>query len=371
MKEIKTVDYTETYPKWKDEYKSTHKILIPDMLPWHFAIIEGVLRQLGYDAEILKNDSRTVIDEGLKHVHNDTCFPCLCVIGQHLDALKSGKYDVNKVAVLIPQSGGGCRASNYVPLTRRALKAEFPQVPVISMNFVGLEKDSKIKFGVKGTFKLLYAVFYGDTIMWCYNQTKPYEVEAGSADFVRDEMIKMVIDLMAKNRYKNLKKINRDIITAFAAIKRRKEEKVKVGIVGEIYVKYAALGNNNLEKFLMSEDCEPVVPALMDFLLYCIVNNINDGKFYDKKGFFWYANRFLYNVLYKMQKKVRKLFIEEGSFEPLHDFKHLRECGDKIIFEGVKMGEGWLIGAEMAALAENGVGNIVCTQPFGCLPNHV
>ena len=121
MEEIKEVNYTDDFPLWKDEYKKTHKILIPDMLPWHFAIIEGLLKQEGYDVEILKNDSRTVIDEGLKHVHNDTCYPCLCVVGQYIDALKSGKYDLDKTAVLITQSGGGCRASNYIPLIRKAL----------------------------------------------------------------------------------------------------------------------------------------------------------------------------------------------------------------------------------------------------------
>ena len=167
MEEIK--DYTDNYPKWKDEYKSTHKILIPDMLPWHFAIIEELLKQEGYNVEILKNDSRTVIDEGLKHVHNDTCYPCLCVVGQYIDALKSGKYDLDHTAVLITQSGGGCRASNYIPLIRKALKAEFPNVPVVSVNFSGLEKDSSFPMSLKLMLKLVYAIFYGDTVMWCYN----------------------------------------------------------------------------------------------------------------------------------------------------------------------------------------------------------
>lgn len=371
MDEQKIIDYTENFPKWKDEYKSTHKILIPDMLPWHFAIIEGVLRQEGYDVEILKNDSRTVIDEGLKHVHNDTCYPCLCVVGQYIDALKSGKYDPLHTAVLITQSGGGCRASNYVPLIRKALKAEFPEVPVVSVNFSGLEKDSSFKVSLNLMLKLAFAIFYGDTLMWCYNQTKPYEEEDGAADAVRDIVVKSVTEEFSKGKYRQFKRINRYIITAFAAVRRKEIKKVKVGIVGEIYVKYAYLGNNGLEKFLLSEDCEPVVPALMDFVLYCIVNNINDGYFYGRKGVFWQVNKILYRVLHSMQKKLIKLFEKDANFEPVHDFEHLRACADKVLNQGVKMGEGWLIPAEMAALAETGIKNIVCAQPFGCLPNHI
>ena len=371
MKEEKILDYTDDYPLWKDEYKSTHKILIPDMLPWHFAIIEELLRQEGYDVEILKNDSRAVIDEGLKHVHNDTCYPCLCVVGQYVDALKSGKYDLDHTAVLITQSGGGCRASNYIPLIRKALRAEFPKVPVISVNFSGLEKNSSFKIGLKLMLKLVYAIFYGDTIMWCYNQVKPYEEEQGACDAVRNIVVKQVTDAFKGGGYKKFKKINSDIITAFGAVKRSGKPKIKVGIVGEIYVKYAYLGNNSLEKFLLSENCEPVVPALMDFVLYCIVNNVNDGYFYDKKGAFWNINKILYRHLHSMQKKVIKLFEKDGNFEPIHDFEHLRKCADEVINQGVKMGEGWLIASEMAALAETGVGNIVCAQPFGCLPNHI
>ncbi|MGN0823819.1 MAG: 2-hydroxyglutaryl-CoA dehydratase [Candidatus Coproplasma sp.] len=371
MKEENTIDYKEDFPKWKDEYKYTHKILIPDMLPWHFAIISEMLKQEGYDVELLKNSSRSVVDEGLKHVHNDTCYPCLCVVGQFIDALKSGKYDIAHTAVLITQSGGGCRASNYVSLIRKALKAEFPEVPVVSVNFSGLEKDSSFKISLKLLLKLAFAIFYGDTLMWCYNQTKPYEEETGATDAVRDIVVKTICEKFASGKYKKFKSINSYIISAFAAVRRKNEEKVKVGIVGEIYVKYSYLGNNGLEKFLLSEDCEPVVPALMDFVLYCIVNNINDGYFYGRKGVFWQVNKLLYTVLHSLQKKAIKLINKDGNFEPLHDFEHLRKCADEVLNQGVKMGEGWLIPAEMAALAQTGVKNVVCAQPFGCLPNHI
>ena len=369
--EEKVTDYTTQYPKWDKRMKSTHKILIPDMLPYHFQIIGEVLRVEGYDVEVLKNDGRAVIDEGLKHVNNDTCYPCLCVVGQYINALKSGKYDPEHTALLISQSGGGCRASNYVPLIRKAIKNEFPKVPVISINFSGLEKDSSLEVGLKLLLKFLYAILYGDTVMWCYNQTKPYEVKEGAADEARSKAVDYAVRKFLKGGYKNYKKITSQIIKIFASVERNEEKKAKVGIVGEIYVKYSYIGNNNLEKFLLSENCEPVVPALLDFILYCIVNVINDGDFYGKNKFTAAIYKVLYSVIRRMQKKIIKLFKEDGNFEPVHDFEHLRACADKVINQGVKMGEGWLIPAEMAALAETGVKNIVCAQPFGCLPNHI
>ena len=182
--------------------KSTHKILVPDMLPWHFLIIQEVMKLEGYDIEILKNDSRAVIDEGLKHVHNDTCYPCLCVVGQYIDALKSGKYDLDKTALLITQTGGGCRASNYMSLIRKAIKPEFPNVPVVSINFSGLEKDSSFDVSARIFLRLAYSILYGDTIMWCYNQTKPYEVEEGAADRARDMAVEHIVDKFRAGGYR-------------------------------------------------------------------------------------------------------------------------------------------------------------------------
>lgn len=364
-------DYTNGYPKWDKSMKNTHKILIPNMLPWHFLIIQEVLKMEGYDVEVLTNDSRAVIDEGLKHVHNDTCYPCLCVVGQYIDALKSGKYDPDKTALLITQTGGGCRASNYMPLIRKAVASEFPNVPVLSVNFSGLEKDSSLDMSLPLMLRLVYAIIYGDSIMWCYNQTRPYEAEQGSADVARDVAVRDVVEKFKSGKYKNYKKITKNIIRIFSAVKRTEERKVKVGIVGEIYVKYAHLGNNRLEEFLISENCEPVVPALMDFVLYCIINVVNDRKFYGHNPATAFAYRLVYDLLHGKQKNIIKIFEKDGNFTPIHDFEHLRKCADKVLNQGVKMGEGWLIPAEMAALAETDVPNIVCAQPFGCLPNHI
>ena len=363
-------DFREDYPKFTKEMKHTHKILIPDMLPVHFDIIVKILNKDGWDLELLHNDTRAVIDEGLKHVHNDTCYPALCVTGQFIDALKSGKYDVEHTAVMITQSGGGCRASNYIPLIRKALKAEFPHVPLVSLNFAGLEKDSGFPVDLKTLTKLAFAIFYGDTLMSLYNQCKPYEVQAGASDKAREDCVKIILDAFDKKRHRRYKKITRALLERFKEVKRSGEQKVKVGIVGEIYVKYSPLGNNRLEEFLLSEGCEPVVPALMDFVMYCAVNNVNDAKLYNKKSFATLLFDIVYKYLHRVQKKIIKI-TEKYGFEPLHDFEHLRKCADKVINQGVKMGEGWLIPAEMAALAETGTDNIVCAQPFGCLPNHI
>ncbi len=364
-------DFSEDYPRFTREMKDSYTILIPDMLPWHFELLIHVMAKEGYRLEALHNEGQEVIDEGLKHVHNDTCYPALCVIGQFLNALKSGKYDVDHTAVLITQSGGGCRASNYIPLIRKALRAEFPQVPVLSLNFAGLEKDSGIEVYPAFVLRLGYAIYYGDLIMSCYNQTKPYEIEAGSTDEVRERCIGEIKAAFDAGKHRKLKRNIYFILDAFAAVPVKREPKIKVGIVGEIYVKYSPFGNSHLEEFLLREGCEPVVPALMDFVLYCIINNVNDAKMYGKnrKSAFFFG--IAYKYLYSIQKKILKWTARHGRFVPQHDFERLRTLADEVINQGVKMGEGWLIPAEMAALAETGAENIVCAQPFGCLPNHI
>ncbi len=374
MKEIQeknTVDYTDDYPVFTSAMKKDYTILVPDMLPWHFELLIHVMRQEGYRVELLKNDTRAVIDEGLKHVHNDACFPALCVIGQYIDALKSGKYDVDKTAVLITQSGGGCRASNYIPLIRKALKAEFPKVPVLSLNFAGLEKGNGLDLNLSFLLRLAYSIFYGDLVMSLFNQTKPYELNEGDSVKAREACVKYLKDALDHKTHNKLKRNVKFLIKTFSEVKIKQEPKVKVGIVGEIYVKYSPLGNSHLEEFLLSEGCEPVVPALMDFIMYCVVNTLNDAKFYNMKSGSTFLFKFAYKWLYGKQKKIIKLTKKHSRYEPLHDFEHLRHCADKVINQGVKMGEGWLIPAEMAALAETGTDNIVCAQPFGCLPNHI
>lgn len=351
--------------------KQTHTILIPDMLPIHFGLIMEIFRAGGYKMELLTTSTRSVVDEGLKHVHNDTCYPALLVIGQFIDALKSGKYDVNKVALLISQTGGGCRASNYIHLLRKALDEEFPQIPVLSLNFSGLEKDSGFKITAGMFLQMLYAVLYGDLLMSLYNTCRAYELNKGDSKAVLEKWQAKIAELFRKGGYRKTKKLYREILADFSQIKRTKEKKVRVGIVGEIYVKYSPLANNHLEDFLISEGCEPVVPAFLDFCLYCAVNTVNDGKIYNFSTNTTKIFGIAYKLIYGMQKQMIRIVKEHGEFDPPHDFEDLRAYADKYMHQGVKMGEGWLIPAEMAALAHGGVENIICTQPFGCLPNHI
>ncbi len=371
MKERKYVDFSDPYPVFPKEKRGEYLVLVPDMLPWHFGILTHIMEKEGYRFEILKNEGRAVIDEGLKHVHNDACFPALCVIGQYLDALKSGKYDVDRTAVLITQTGGGCRASNYISLIRKALKSEFPQVPVLSLNFSGLEKESSLGMGFGLLKKLGYGILYADLIMTCYNRTAPYEREEGAAEEARRACTEEVERAFDGKGYKRFKKLVSAILARFAAIPQTREKKIKVGIVGEIYVKYSPLGNSHLEEFLRAEGCEAELPALADFLLYCIVNVMNDAKFYGMGRGRAILFGIVYRWFYGLQKNINKQIKKQGVFAPMHDFEHLRSLADEVINQGVKMGEGWLIPAEMAALAESGTENIVCAQPFGCLPNHI
>lgn len=368
--EPNTVSYVLDSPKFTDALKKTHTILAPDMLPYHFEVLKQIFMKYGYQVEVLKDDGKEVIDEGLKHVHNDACYPALCVIGQFMRALKSGRYDVDKTAVLITQSGGGCRASNYIPLIRKALRAEFPQVPVVSLNFSGLEKDSGVKVGVSMLLQLGIGIFYADAIMSLYNQCKPYEAVKGETDLARTDCMEMVKKAFMGGGYKRFKKVITAILQRFAKVQRKDEKRIRVGIVGEIYVKYSPIGNSKLEEFLYGEGCEPVVPALMDFVMYCIVNNMNDYQLYGRNKTAAFVYSLVYKYLLKRQRIAITLF-EEYGFDPPHDFEHLRACADKVLHQGVKMGEGWLIPAEMVALCESGVTNVVCAQPFGCLPNHI
>lgn len=355
-----------------EDMKKDYTILIPDMLPIHFNLISKAYAHFGYKMELLTNRDRVVIDEGLKNTHNDTCYPALLVIGQFMEALKSGRYDVNKVALLISQTGGGCRASNYIYLVRKAISSEFPNVPVLSLNFSGLEPNPAFPMTLPILMRLIYCVLYGDMLMLLYNQCKPYEIQKGSTDELLARWEYRLGKLMADNsKITATKRIYRAMLKDFSALPRSKEKKPRVGIVGEIYVKYSPLANNDLNNFLISEGCEPNVPGLLDFVLYCASDLINDAVLYDKKTMRTYAYKIGYDVLYKFQREQIKIINEHGEFSPPHDFELLRAVADKYMNQGVKMGEGWLITAEMAALAESGTENIICTQPFGCLPNHI
>lgn len=352
-----------------------YTILAPNMLDVHFSLFLNIFGQYGYKVELLKNDGRAVVDEGLKYVHNDTCYPALLVIGQLIDALNSGKYDPDKTALLITQSGGGCRASNYIHLLRKALKkAGYPQVPVISLNLSGLEKNSGFKIRLSMALKMLSAVIYADLITLLKNQVEPYEKNKGqSSALVQKWVDDLSADLKRGKGYsfheikKNLPKITK----SFAEIPVNDVKKIKVGVVGEIYVKYSPLANNHLEEFLAGQDCEVMAPGLLGFLNFKVDNRLEDIKLYGGNPFKKIAMQFAMWYLSKIEKNLNDAAAAYGNFVVPEPYAHIKEKCTKIIGPGCKMGEGWLLTAEMMELIESGYGNIVCAQPFGCLPNHI
>lgn len=362
-------------PVFTKEMKYTHTILVPTMLPIHFKFFEEIFNQHGYHIEFLSNTERAVVEEGLRSVHNDTCYPALLVIGQLMNAVKSGKYDPHKLALLLPQTGGGCRASNYIHLLRKALKnAGYDYIPVISLNMAGLEKNPGFQINATMGVKMLYGMILGDLVMLLANQCRPYEINKGDTDRVVDEQVHFVTDRLKGKGVFDMRSMTGEyeaILDAFAAIPRRKEERIRVGIVGEIYVKYSPLGNNHLEQFLQSEGCEVVVPGLLDFCLYCLYNGVVDRMLYKSKWKNFFVSKTGYQLLLAKQKKMIEAVKKHGIFNPPTPFDHTKELGRDYIHPGVKMGEGWLLTSEMVELIEQGVMNIVCTQPFGCLPNHI
>ena len=367
------MDYMN-YPKFTPEMKKTHKILIPNMAPVQFRILAACMEQAGYQCELLENCGSQVSELGLKYVHNDTCYPALLVIGQFLDALNSGKYDLDHTALIITQTGGGCRASNYIHLLRKALvKAGYPQVPVVSLNFSGLEKDSGFPMTVPFMRKLLAVIYYGDLLVTLRAQTEPYEIEKGAAEAVQEKWLDTICGWVREDRGwsgKEVKAAMPKIAADFAAIPVKRVPKVKVGVVGEIYVKYSPLGNNDLEKFLASQDCEVNLPGLMGFVQYCAYNMVKTARLYGGSTVEKYASDAVLLFIESIEKVMIRSLEENGYHAPM-PFRELAKLPGDIIDTGCKMGEGWLLTAEMIELVRAGYENIVCAQPFGCLPNHI
>ncbi len=358
-----------------EEMKEEYTLLIPQMLPIHFGMFKKCLDLEGYKTAQLNNDSQAVVDTGLKYVHNDTCYPALLVIGQLIDAVTNGGFDPHKVALLITQTGGGCRASNYIHLLRKALaKAGLEYVPVISLNLSGLEKNPGFSLSPGMLIRLIFAVYYGDMLMWLGNQTRSYEVVPGTTDALIEKWKDRLVNGFEQRGSKSRKAFRKNlaaIAADFAAIELTGEKKIPVGIVGEIFVKYSALGNNNLEQFLLQEGAEPVVPGLADFLIFKVDNRSVDVDLYGGK----WIKKFAMNIGERFAGALQQDLIDAISkypkFRVMKTFKHLKEGVKGYLGYGNKMGEGWLLTAEMLDLIELGVPNIVCTQPFGCLPNHV
>ncbi|HZK34117.1 MAG TPA: 2-hydroxyglutaryl-CoA dehydratase [Bacillota bacterium] len=357
------------------EMKKTYTILCPMMMKIQFRIFRDILIKYGYKVELLETEHSAIIDEGLQNVHNDTCYPALLVIGQFLDALKNGKYDINKTALIITQTGGGCRASNYIHLLRKALKKNnLGHVPVISFNASDLEKNPGFKLSLGLIIELAHAIIYGDLLMLLSNQTRPYEINKGDSDkLVKDWSDKICSELSGKAIVRN-KKVKQDlvnIVSDFSNIPMKRTEKIKVGIVGEIYMKYAPLGNNDLEEFLLSEGAEIFIPGLLDFILYVVDNGITDTKKYSVKILKGIMSIPVKKYLVKLQNMMIDAVKTCAEFNPPASFDEIKSLVKGYVSSRNKMGEGWLLPAEMLELVSTGYENIVCVQPFGCLPNHI
>jgi predicted nucleotide-binding protein (sugar kinase/HSP70/actin superfamily) len=355
------------FKKIRDEH---YLILIPDMLPIHFNLIASVLAKHGYNVKVMTYSSREVKDEGLKNVQNDACYPALLVVGQFMCELKSGKYDLSHTAVMMSQTGGGCRASNYISLIRKAMEKEFPSVPVLSFNFSGLEKSHSLPMTPKMILEMALAALYGDMLMLLYQQSRPYENKVGEADAILKRCQDYISKRLSRHGFYSMKKNYAYFIKQFQAITIPQKRKPRVGVVGEIFVKYSALANNNLFSFLLSEGTEPFSPSLLEFCLYCLVNGEEDYRLYRKNKFTHIFDLFLYRLAYRLTR-IQAHCLKGTSYFPYDDFEKIRKNTSRIISPGVKMGEGWLIPSEMLTMGEEGVEDIVCCQPFGCLPNHI
>ena len=356
------------------EMKKDYTLLCPQMSPIHFDLIEPAIRAFGYNVEILQNHNRNAVDVGLQYVNNDACYPSLIVIGQIMDALLSGKYDLNRTAVFMSQTGGGCRASNYIGFIRRALeKAGMPQIPVISVNANGMETNPGFSITLPLMTKAMQAIVYGDIFMRVLYATRPYEAVPGSADALHEKWKKICIRALSKRQPAMMEFARniRGIIRDFDNLNRLDIKKPKVGIVGEILVKFSPLANNHVVELLESEGAEAVMPDLLDFLLYCFYNsNFKAEHLGMKKSTARLCNAGI-ALLEFFRKTARKELAASKHFTPPSEIRDLAEMAKGFVSLGNQTGEGWFLTGEMLELIHSGVKNIICTQPFGCLPNHI
>jgi predicted nucleotide-binding protein (sugar kinase/HSP70/actin superfamily) len=365
---IERVEFTK---KMKDE---GYTILCPQMSPIHFDLLEPALNACGYHMVVLNNDNKTAVDAGLKFVNNDACYPSLIVVGMIMDALLSGKYDPNKTAVAITQTGGGCRASNYVGFIRRALaKAGMPQVPVIALSANGIEKNEGMKYTPKLLQKALQAIVYGDIFMRVVYRMRPYEATPGSANALHEKWLGICVEALKKPAVDmgTFKKNVRGIIRDFDALPITDVQKPRVGIVGEILVKFLPAANNYLVELLESEGAEAVMPDLLDFFFYCFYNSNFKATHLGTKR----STASILNVAIRYLEHFRGVASEEFEksthFTPPSRISHLAEMAEEYVSLGNQTGEGWFLTGEMLELIHSDVPNIVCAQPFACLPNHI
>ncbi len=362
---IKKVEFTK-------EMQKDYTVLCPQMSPIHFSLLQAGLRHMHVNFEMLPDAEKATIDTGLKYVNNDACYPSIIVVGQLMSAIESGNYDINKLAVAITQTGGGCRATNYIGFIRRALaNAGYPQIPVLSISAQGLEKNSGFKINPSGLKCSLHAVLYGDLFMRVLYHTRPYELKKGSADKLHKKWEKICIRDIERGSH-NFKFIVRDIVKAFDELPLDESvRKPKVGIVGEILVKFLPSANNHLVDLLEAEGAEAVMPDLLDFLMYSFYNSNYKYEFLGKSKKSMIISNAGIALLEKLRKPMTDALKNSKRFEPPTPIKVIADYARPIVSIGNETGEGWFLTGEMVELIKSGTPNIVCAQPFACLPNHI
>lgn len=364
-KENKRIEFTK-------EMKATHTILAPQMSPIHFRLFEEAFKSEGYQFEVLPAVDERAIQEGLQYVHNDACYPSIITIGQIMAALKSGKYDLNHTSVIISQTGGGCRATNYIGFLRKALvDAEMSHIPVISLNAGGLEKNEGFNLTPKTLNKLAIALIYGDLLMRLLYEVRPYEMHSGDAEALYELWHTRASINVVSGKLGAFRKDLKDIVTQFGQIPVKNIEKPKVGIVGEILVKYHPTANNNLVQTLENMGAEVIVPDLTDFLLYSAYNHTIKHQLLDTSIVKKFGSDAFIQFVEFYRKDMRKALAESQRFSVPKTIQEKAEAAAKLISLGHQTGEGWFLTAEMIELLESGVNNIACLQPFACLPNHI
>ena len=356
------------------EMRKNYTILCPQMSPIHFDLLEPTFRRCGYNLVVLDNDNRSSIDMGLKYVNNDACYPSLLVVGQIMEAVLSGRYDTDRLAVVMSQTGGGCRATNYIGFIRRALeKAGYQHIPVISINLSKLEKNPGFKITPMLLLRAIYAVNFGDIFMRCVYRMRPYEAVPGSVEQVHQKWIKKCCDFLGRKymSFGTYKKMCREMIAEFDAIPVLDIKKPRVGIVGEILVKFSPAANNKLVELLEHEGAEAVVPDLMDFMFYCFYNQLYKAENLGTSKKAASISRFGIKAIQMLRKPMSEAFAASRHFIPPADIYETAKHAEEIVSIGNQTGEGWFLTGEMLELINSDAPNIVCTQPFGCLPNHV
>ena len=356
------------------EMRKQYTILCPQMSPVHFTMLQAAFNASGYHFEVLSNDNKHAVDVGLKYVNNDACYPSLIVVGMIMDALESGRYDLNRTAVIISQTGGGCRASNYISFIRRALgKAGMEQIPVISLNLSGMEENPGFKISYPLIKRICYGAVLGDLMMKCIYRMRPYELEKGSVNKMHAKWDKKVCDYIGGSSLSHFefKRLCRELIQDFDGIPVSETRKPRVGIVGEILVKFLPAANNHLAELLEAEGAEPVVPDLVDFLSYCFFNqNFKAENLGFKKSSAFWSNVGIKGIEW-LRSTANKALAESRHFYPTTRIDEMARMAAPIVSVGNQTGEGWFLTGEMMELIHNGVPNIVCIQPFACLPNHI